>query len=223
MKRILTLIALITLIASCAKKENIVVMTTTAGTIELKLYDETPLHRDNFLKIVDEGLFDSLLFHRVIQDFMIQGGDPDSKYAEPGAMLGEGDLDYMVPAEFRVDQGIYHRRGVLAAAREGDDVNPERGSSAMQFYIVWGRVFDDEGLDAQQKRIDRSTNGQVKLTEEMRETYKTVGGTPHLDGAYTVFGEVVSGLEVVDSIQRVETDENDRPVEDIRIISVRRK
>ena len=188
------------------------------GTIELKLYDATPLHRDNFRNLVREGAYDSLLFHRVIKDFMIQGGDPDSKNAAPGVLLGEGDKPYTVPAEFRLDEGIFHRRGVLAAAREGDDVNPEQRSSAMQFYIVWGKVFDDEGLDQVQERLDSRTGGSVKLTPEMREEYKTIGGTPHLDGQYTVFGEVVSGLDVVDAIQQVATDDNDRPIEDVRII-----
>lgn len=213
------LIALMMLAAvSCQKKEEVVVMETTQGTIVLKLYDQTPLHRDNFRSLVAEGSFDSLLFHRVIQDFMIQGGDPDSKYAEPGVLLGEGDRDYTVPAEFRLEDGIFHRRGVLAGAREGDNVNPEQRSSAMQFYIVWGKIFDDAGLDKVQERLDRQTGGRVKLTPEMREVYKTVGGTPHLDGQYTVFGEVVSGLDVVDAIQRVPTDGNDRPLHDVRII-----
>ena len=203
---------------SCQKKEEVVVMETTEGTIVLKLYDQTPLHRDNFRSLVAEGAFDSLLFHRVIQDFMIQGGDPDSKYAEPGVLLGEGDRDYTVPAEFRLEDGIFHRRGVLAGAREGDDVNPEQRSSAMQFYIVWGKIFDDAGLDKVQERLDNRTAGRGKLTPEMREVYKTVGGTPHLDGQYTVFGEVVSGLDVVDAIQHVPTDEHDRPLTDVRII-----
>ena len=195
-----------------------VVMETTMGTIELKLYDQTPLHRDNFISLVKEGAYDSLLFHRVIKDFMIQGGDPDSKNAEPGVLLGDGDRPYTVPAEFRLEDGIFHRRGVLAAARESDDVNPEQRSSAMQFYIVWGRVFDDETLDRVQSRLDQYTGGSVKLTPAMREVYKTEGGTPHLDGMYTVFGEVVSGLDVVDAIQQVQTDSNDRPLEDVRII-----
>ncbi|MBQ6299834.1 MAG: peptidylprolyl isomerase [Bacteroidales bacterium] len=218
--RFALLIALMILAAvSCRqKKEEVVVLETTEGTIVLKLYDQTPLHRDNFRSLVAEGAFDSLLFHRVIQDFMIQGGDPDSKHAEPGVLLGEGDRDYTVPAEFRLEEGIFHRRGVLAGAREGDDVNPEQRSSAMQFYIVWGKIFDDAGLDKVQERLDNRTGGRVKLTPEMREVYKTVGGTPHLDGQYTVFGEVVSGLDVVDAIQRVPTDENDRPLHDVRII-----
>jgi peptidyl-prolyl cis-trans isomerase B (cyclophilin B) len=206
------------MLAGCRQKETYVVMETTMGTIELKLYDETPLHRDNFVKLVKENAFDSLLFHRVIQDFMIQGGDPDSKHAAPGVLLGEGDRPYTLPAEFRLEQGIYHRRGVIASAREGDDVNPEQRSSAMQFYIVWGKIFDDEGLDKVQERLDQRTGGRVRLTPEMREVYKTVGGTPHLDGQYTVWGEVVDGLDVVDAIQRVPTDANDRPLEDVRIL-----
>lgn len=205
-------------LASCKQKEVHVVLETDCGTIELKLYNQTPQHRDNFRALVTEGAYDSLLFHRVIRDFMIQGGDPDSKTAAPGVLLGEGDRPYTVPAEFRLDEGIYHRRGTLAAAREGDDVNPAQRSSAMQFYIVWGQIFDEEGLDKVQKRLDARTDGRVKLTPAMRETYKTVGGTPHLDGQYTVFGEVVSGLDVVDAIQNVATDSNDRPLQDVRIL-----
>lgn len=216
MKKIFLFVFAFTLIA--CQKERLVVLETTLGTIELKLYDETPQHRDNFISLVKEKAYDSLLFHRVIRDFMIQGGDPDSKDAAPGVLLGEGDRPYTVPAEFRLEKGIFHRRGVLAAAREGDDVNPEQRSSAMQFYIVWGRVFDDEGLDKMQERLDRQTGGRVKLTPQMREVYKTVGGTPHLDGQYTVFGEVTSGLDVVDAIQNVATDENDRPLENVRIL-----
>ena len=212
------LAALLLLAVSCRKNEIHVVLETTKGNIELKLYDQTPLHRDNFVQLVKGGAYDSLLFHRVIPDFMIQGGDPDSKEAAPGVLLGEGDRPYTVPAEFRLEKGIFHRRGVLGAAREGDDVNSEQRSSAMQFYIVWGKVFDDEGLDRVQQRLDAQTGGKVKLTPQMREVYKTVGGTPHLDGQYTVFGEVVSGLEVVDAIQRVPTDGNDRPLEDVRIV-----
>jgi len=208
-------------LTSCKEKEVHVLLETTQGNIELKLYNLTPLHRDNFKALVKEGAYDSLLFHRVIRDFMIQGGDPDSKNAAPGVMLGEGDRPYTVPAEFRLEEGIFHRRGVLAAAREGDDVNPEQRSSAMQFYIVWGRKFDDTGLDKIQERLDARTNGRVKLTPEMRDVYKTVGGTPHLDGQYTVFGEVISGLDVVDAIQKVPTDENDRPLEDVRILKAR--
>lgn len=218
MKSALTLLAAAVLLCGCARKPVEIVMETTMGTIELRLYDQTPLHRDNFVSLVKEGAYDGLLFHRVIKDFMIQGGDPDSREAGPGAQLGEGDRPYTVPAEFRLEEGIYHRRGVLAAAREGDDVNPEQRSSAMQFYIVWGRIFDDDGITESQKRLDGRTGGKVKLTPEMVQTYKTVGGTPHLDGQYTVFGEVTRGLEVVDAIQRVSTDDNDRPIADVRIL-----
>ena len=203
--------------ASC-KSEKHVVMETTMGTIEVMLYNQTPKHRDNFLSLVEEGAYDSLLFHRVIKDFMIQGGDPESRNAVKGQLLGDGDRPYTLPAEFRLEDGIFHRRGALAAAREGDDVNPEQRSSAMQFYIVWGRVFDDDRLDYVQQRMDEITGGKVKYTKEMRESYKTVGGTPHLDGMYTVFGEVVNGMDVVDAIQQVATDENDRPMEDVRIL-----
>lgn len=160
-------------LVSCNKqKESFVVLETTKGTIELKLYNATPLHRDNFLSLVKEGAYDSLLFHRVIKDFMIQGGDPDSRNAAPGALLGEGDRPYTVPAEFRLEEGIFHRRGALAAARESDDVNPEQRSSAMQFYIVWGSVFDDDRLDYVQQRLDQRTGGKIKLTPQMREAYK---------------------------------------------------
>lgn len=202
---------------SCQNDNTKVMLETDKGNIELILYEETPLHHDNFIKLVNEGYFDGVLFHRVIKDFMIQSGDPDSRNAAPGALLGEGGPDYTVPSEFRFPK-IFHRRGVLAAAREGDDVNPERASAASQFYIVWGKVFDDEGLDKVQIRLDERTNGTIKLTPEIREVYKTVGGTPHLDGQYTIFGEVLSGMDVVDAIQNVTTDENDRPLEDIRIL-----
>ena len=202
---ILAVLSSLMLIA-CKKSEVHVVLETTKGDIELKLYDATPLHRDNFVKLVKERAYDSLLFHRMIRDFMIQGGDPDSKNAAPGVFLGDGDRPYTVPAEFRLEEGIFHRR---------------QRSSAMQFYIVWGKIFDEQGLDNVQKRLDERTGGRVKLTPEMREVYKTVGGTPHLDGQYTVFGEVVSGLDVVDAIQQVQTDGNDRPVEDVRIIRAR--
>ena len=192
-------------------------METTAGNIRIALYDETPLTRDNFLKLTKLGVYDSLLFHRVIKDFMIQSGDTNSKHAKPGQLLGTGDFDYTTEAEFRLPQ-IFHRRGVVAMAREGDDVNPERRSSACQFYIVWGKILDDARISKVQERIDSATQGQVKLTPEMIEVYKTTGGTPHLDGQYTVFGEVVEGMDVVDQIQQAKTDKNDRPLEDIRIL-----
>ena len=193
---------------------------TTEGNIRIALFNETPQHRDNFMKLVRMEFYDSLLFHRVIKDFMIQGGDLHSKHAEPGKFLGEGELDYTIEPEFRLPQ-IYHRRGVIASARESDRVNPERRSGAAQFYIVWGKVFDDKRLTKVQERLDSATNGQVKLTPEMIETYKTVGGTPHLDGQYTVFGEVTQGLDIVERIIQVETDKNDRPLKDIRILKVK--
>ena len=224
MKRVLTFFCLLCLFASCSQKGPVtMVMETTMGDIEFRLYDETPLHRENFIKLAEEHYFDSLLFHRVIEDFMIQGGDPNSRNAEPGQFLGDGDPGYTVPAEFRLDEGIYHKRGVIGAAREGNDVNPEMASCASQFYFVWGKVFDDEGLDRTQERIDRETGGKVKLTPEMREYYKTYGGTPHLDGQYTVFGEITEGLDVVEAIQKMDTDENDRPLTDVRIMKVYQK
>lgn len=194
-----------------------VLLETTAGNIRIALFDETPQHRDNFLKLVQEQVYDSLLFHRVIKDFMIQAGDLHSKHAQPGQRLGTGDFNYTVEAEFRLPT-IIHRRGMVAMAREGDRVNPEQRSSACQFYIVWGRVYNDAGLVKVQERLDRTTQGRVQLTPEMQEVYKTVGGIPHLDGQYTVFGEVEEGLDVVDRIQQSATDEYDRPLEDIRIL-----
>lgn len=220
MKRLTFMLTLATVLifAACNTTSQPVkiLMTTTAGDIHLELSDATPLHRDNFVKLVKEGYFDSLLFHRVIENFMIQGGDPDSRHAEAGAFLGEGGPGYTVPAEFRYPE-LLHRRGALAAAREGDMVNPEKASAGSQFYIVWGRIYDDEQLDRIQSRI----GNRVLFTSDVREIYKTEGGTPHLDGAYTVFGHVTQGLEVVETIQKVATDENDRPIEDVRILSAR--
>ena len=183
-----------------------VLFETTAGNIRIALYDETPQTRDNFLKITKMGIYDSLLIHRVIKDFMIQSGDTNSKHAKPGQLLGTGDFDYTTEAEFRLPQ-IFHRRGVVAMARE-----------SCQFYIVWGKTYDDKRLAKVQEKLDSATQGQVKLTPEMMEVYKTVGGTPHLDGQYTVFGEVVEGMDIVEKIQGVKTDKNDRPLEDIRIL-----
>ena len=198
-----------------------VLLETTEGNIRIALYNETPRHRDNFLRLVDEHFYDSLLFHRVISNFMIQAGDPDSRHAEPGAELGEGDLGYTIEPEFRLPD-IFHRRGVVAAAREGDDVNPERRSSACQFYIVCRKTLSTATLKQVQLRLDTLTNNQVKLTPEQISTYRRIGGTPHLDGQYTVFGEVVEGMDVVDRIQRKDTDDNDRPVYDVRILRARR-
>ena len=198
-------------------KSTEVLFETTAGNIRIALYDETPQTRDNFLKITKMGVYDSLLIHRVIKDFMIQSGDTNSKHAKPGQLLGTGDFDYTTEAEFRLPQ-IFHRRGVVAMARESDKVNPERRSSACQFYIVWGKILKDQQLAKIQEKLDSATQGSVKLTPEMIEVYKNIGGTPHLDGQYTVFGEVVEGMDVVDKIQQVQTDKNDRPLEDIRIL-----
>ena len=211
----LLVFALMACSAKAQTSTSEVLLETTAGNIRIALFDETPQHRDNFLKLVEEHVYDSLLFHRVIKNFMIQAGDLHSKHAQPGQRLGSGDYNYTVEAEFRLPK-IFHRRGMVAMAREGDRVNPERRSSACQFYIVWGRVYNDASLMKVQERLD--TTAHVQLTPEMQEVYKTVGGIPHLDGQYTVFGEVTEGLDVVDRIQQSATDQFDRPLEDIRIL-----
>ena len=181
-------------------------MGTTLGVVKFKLYNETPQHRDNFLKLVNQKFYDSLLFHRVIKDFMIQGGDPESKNAKPGVMLGNGDVGYRVPAEF--NSNLFHKKGALAAAR---DNNPEKASSGCQFYIVHGKKFTDDDLNRMESQTKRT------LPAEQREFYKTIGGTPHLDMGYTVYGEVIEGLDVIDKIAAVKTAPGDRPVEDVRI------
>ena len=232
-------------------------ITTTLGNITVRLYDETPLHRDNFLKLAKEGYYNGTLFHRVIKDFMIQGGDPDSKGAPAGKALGMGGPDYTIEAEIK--PGLIHKRGALAAARQGDEVNPERRSSGSQFYIVWGQQYkegqmgqlakqmkmqalntvfnrlaterkaqimelrrnrDRAGLQELQDELEALAHAEVEsqqlgLSELQRQTYTTLGGTPHLDGQYTVFGEVVEGLDVVERIQHAATGRNDRPVEDV--------
>ena len=188
-------------------------MVTSQGKITLRLYDETPLHRDNFLKLVENHTYDGLLFHRVIKNFMVQAGDPKSRDAKPGQALGDGTLGYTVPAEFRPN--LIHKRGALCAARQGDQVNPKKASSATQFYIVQGQVWDDKTLDMIEQRFGK------KFTDEQRKVYSTVGGTPHLDGDYTVFGEVVEGMDVVNKIADLPCDRMDRPVEDVKIISVK--
>ena len=193
-----------------------VLLETTEGNIRIQLFNETPIHRDNFLRLVSNHFYDSLLFHRVIKDFMIQTGDPNSRHAEPGVSLGEGDIGYTLEPEFRMPQ-LFHQRGMVAMAREGDDVNPQRRSSGSHFYIVWGKTFSTRDLETIQQRLDT-----VKITPEMSRIYRQIGGTPHLDGQYTVFGEVVEGMDVVDRIQRKDTDDNDRPVYDVRILHVRR-
>ena len=194
-----------------------VLLETTEGNIRIALYDETPQHRDNFLKLTKMHVYDSLLFHRVIKNFMIQSGDINSKHARPGQQLGTGDFDYTQEPEFRLPQ-ILHRRGCVAMAREPDAVNPEMRSSACQFYIVWGKRFSSTEIEKAQERLDTMTHGRVKLTPEMIKVYKSIGGTPHLDGQYTVIGEVTEGLDVVERIQKAETDDFDRPFEDIRIL-----
>ncbi len=185
---------------------------TSKGVLIVKLYNETPQHRDNFIKLVKEKYYDGLLFHRVINAFMIQGGDPESKNAKEGQMLGNGGPNYTIPAEFNAN--LFHKKGALAAARTGDQMNPEKKSSGSQFYIVQGQVFNDEQLSYLSSRMGAT------YSDTQKEIYKTIGGTPHLDGAYTVFGEVVSGLEIIDTIASVKTDGNNRPLEDIRIISM---
>ena len=211
------LLLLVTTSSVMAQERAEVLLETTEGNIRIALYNETPLHRDNFLKLVKMHVYDSLLFHRVIKDFMIQGGDLNSKYAKPGQPLGTGELDYTIEPEFRLPQ-LFHRRGVVAAAREPDEVNPEMRSGACQFYIVWGRQLNDVAIGRIQQRLDTLTKGQVQLTPEMIEVYKTQGGTPHLDGQYTVFGEVLQGLDVVDKIQQSATDKRHRPFTDVRIL-----
>lgn len=219
MKTLITLLTLLltqTVNAQDSLRHEVLIE-TNKGNIRIALFNETPLHRDNFLKLVRSGFYDGVLFHRVIDKFMIQAGDSASRNAKPGLLLGDSPEGYTVPAEIRFPQ-LFHKRGAVGAARQGDDVNPDRASSASQFYIVYGKRFNDEMLDREQQRLDKSTNGTVKLTPEIREAYKVKGGTPHLDGQYTIFGEVVEGLDTVRDIEWVETDKNDRPVEDVRII-----
>jgi peptidyl-prolyl cis-trans isomerase B (cyclophilin B) len=190
-------------------------MLTDSGTIRLRLSDSTPLHRDNFIRLVKQGFYDSVLFHRVISSFMIQSGDPASKRAKPGEKLGNGGPSYTIPAEFR--SSLFHRKGVLAAARQGDQVNPQKASSGSQFYIVQGKKFTPAGLDSVETY---RLNGR-KLPAEHRAVYQTIGGSPHLDQQYTIFGEVVSGLEVVDKIAGTKTSPDNRPLTDIRIIKAK--
>lgn len=192
------------------KKELKAKISTDFGSIIIKLYDETPLHRDNFIKLADSGYFNGTLFHRVIQGFMIQGGDPTSINSPAGKMLGEGGPGYTIPAEF-IPQKYFHKRGALAAAREGDQVNPTKASSGSQFYIVQGQVFTDSILTLMENYF------QKKFTPEQRQAYSTVGGAPHLDGQYTVFGEVVEGMEVIDKIAAVQVDGFKRPYKDVKM------
>lgn len=184
-----------------------VLIETSYGNMVVKLYNETPQHRDNFVKLVREGFYDGLLFHRVINNFMIQGGDPNSKGAAAGVQLGDGNLGYTIPAEF--NPALFHKKGALAAARMGDNVNPKKESSSCQFYLVQGQVWNDQVLNMFREQYGKN------FTDEQLEVYKTIGGTPHLDGDYTVFGEVVYGLEVIDKIAAVKTGAMDRPLEDV--------
>ncbi len=243
------------------QKETMLLIQTDLGDIKIKLYNETPQHRDNFIKLAKQGFYDGTLFHRVIKDFMIQGGDPDSKNAPKGKMLGSGDTGYTVPAEFVYPQ-FFHKKGALSAARQSDEVNPKKESSGCQFYIVTGKAYSQgQILNMEQQinhgkveqvfntlvsknaakikklRLDRDKDGLYELQEELIaeakvkadsmpdfkftpeqvKAYTTVGGTPHLDNQYTVFGEVVEGMDIVDSIQKVKTNRADRPEEDIRM------
>lgn len=246
--------------------ETQVVMDTTLGKIKIKLYNETPRHRDNFLKLVKEGQYNGLLFHRVIKEFMVQGGDVTSKDAPMNKQLGAGDLGYTVPAEF-VYPKYFHKKGALCAARTGDEVNPEKASSASQFYIVTGKVYKENELKQMEMQLEnrlkqsifarlqtenkpkimelyrsgdkaelailRDTligkteleaekrKDEAKLTPEQREAYTTVGGVPFLDNQYTVYGEVTEGMDVVDAIQKVKTNKQDRPTENIVINSIK--
>lgn len=235
--------------------EPIVLIETSLGNIKVKLYNETPIHRDNFLKLAKQGFYDGVIFHRVINNFMIQGGDPTTKSPTEGAEYGEGDAGYTINAEF--NSKLFHKKGALAAAREGDDVNPEKKSSSSQFYIVQGKVFTPEQLvllankknlnlrnvihnnliaEKADRIIDKGENPDFnKIAQETKDTleqilskrelygfedfkadfYTTIGGTPHLDGDYTVFGEVIEGLDVVDKIAAVKTGKYDRPIENI--------
>lgn len=262
----LTLLLVVMSVNAAEKKSQqkgvVVELKTEFGTMKILLYDETPQHRDNFLKLINQGFYDSLLFHRVIKDFMIQGGDPDSKNAPASKQLGAGDVGYTIPAEF-VFPKYFHKKGALAAARQGDQVNPEKRSSGCQFYIVQGKKLNDAEIKQMEMRMMgkaketrfyeiarekseeiqklRNANDQAGLRKlndevidqlekefeskaadyqmpaEMKEAYKTIGGTPFLDNDYTVFGEVIEGLEVIDAIAGVETRPGDRPVKDIKM------
>ena len=193
------------------QKMTKVLLKTTLGDITIALYDDTPAHRDNFHKLVNDKFYDGVLFHRIIKGFMIQGGDPDSKTAKPGQRLGSGDVGYTIPAEFV--PAHFHKRGAVCAARMGDNVNPQKASSGCQFYIVDGTVYDNDKLNMIAQRTGKT------FTPEQIQAYTTVGGAPFLDGDYTVFGEVISGMDVVDKIAAQQKDGADRPIEDIKIIS----
>ncbi|MBP5240742.1 MAG: peptidylprolyl isomerase [Bacteroidales bacterium] len=190
-------------------KKSYVLLQTDYGNMKILLYEETPLHRENFIKLVKSGFYDGLLFHRVINGFMIQGGDPDSRNAQPGAMLGNGGPGYTIPAEFVPK--YFHKKGVIAAAREGDNVNPMKESSGSQFYIVQGRIYNEAIMQKIAAQMNKT------FSAEQIKAYGTIGGSPWLDNDYTVFGEVVEGLDVIDKIAAVKCGPNDRPVEDVKM------
>jgi peptidyl-prolyl cis-trans isomerase B (cyclophilin B) len=195
------------------RKQSIVRIETSEGNLRVELSDLTPVHRDNFLELAENGFYEGILFHRVIQDFMIQAGDPKSKGAEPGVLLGETDVGYTLVPEFNLPF-LYHWRGALAAAREGDDINPDQRSSGSQFYIVYGKKQTTSDINKISEKLAK--NG-VTLTRQMIMDYEQNGGVPHLDGSYTVFGEVIEGMDIVRHIQLMATDKNDRPLQDVVI------
>ena len=222
MKRIISLLFILALLGQSQawgkrEKEIEVLFETTAGEFRVAIYNETPLHRDNFVKLVREGFYDSLLVHRAIYGFMIQMGDPDSRNAKPGELLGGGKPKHTVPAEIRFPR-LFHRRGALSMAREPDEVNPERASSGSQFFIVTGRPYMPQELKPIEARVAAATDGEIRYTDQVRGVYENYGGAPHLDGQYTVFGRVTEGMRTVTEIQMTPTDQNDRPTDDIRII-----
>jgi cyclophilin family peptidyl-prolyl cis-trans isomerase len=211
MKKIALISLLFVFFSFCGFAQTVKIeIETNKGTMTVMLYDETPIHRDNFVKLAEAGFYEGLLFHRVIENFMIQGGDPLSKNAAPGQSLGNGGPGYTLPAE--IVPKYFHKYGALAAARTADQTNPQRRSSGSQFYIVQGRTYTDMQLDNMEKQMF------TQFTEEQRDAYNTVGGVPHLDAQYTVFGEVVEGFNVIKAIAVVEKGANDRPVEDVKII-----
>ena len=212
MKKLILSAFVLSLMVACSPKQDLYLIETNLGTMTVKLYDSTPQHRDNFVKLVNEAYYDDLLFHRVIAGFMVQGGDPDSRNAPPSKRLGGGGPNYKIDAEI----GAYHFKGALSAARQGDQVNPQKKSSGSQFYVVQGKKATDQELQAMEQR-----KGIIYSAED-RERYKTVGGTPFLDNDYTVFGEVVEGMEVIDKIAAVKTAPGDRPIEDIKM-KIRKK
>ncbi len=215
MKRLIcTLVLLVIAFGTIsAQKERKVIIKTNYGKVKLKLYNETPQHRDNFVKLAKEGFYNGTIFHRVIPEFMVQGGDPDSKNAKPDQRLGSGGLDYTVPAEF--NKKLYHKKGALAAARTGDRGNPKKASSSCQFYIVVGKTVTDQELD----QLEQAN--KIEYTEQQRDDYKTIGGTPFLDQNYTVYGEVIKGLEIVEKIAETEVNNLDRPKEDVIMLKVK--